>query len=97
MEFTLLRRLQKQARTERNPLLKEESQRLVGFILTLRKRGIPLSHINVNDWGSSLKPGVYVKNKYNQFSERGYFRCAGSDVGLAVAFYNRKPKVKGRR
>jgi len=62
----------------------------VGFIHSLRKAGVPLSHIDSNNWSSNYNPSVYVHNKHNRFVLRRYSRCASGDVKSAVAFYNSK-------
>ena len=90
MKAEHLQRLKKKAKSEGNPLLRDEFANLVAFIRKLRKRGIPLSHIETNDWSSNLSPGVYVKNKHNQFKTRRYVRCADKDVTRAWKFYNSK-------
>ena len=64
----------------------KEYERLIEFLRQL-KRVIPLEWLDVNDWGCSYRPGVYVRGGSNRFRVRRYCRCSKYDLKLALKFY----------
>jgi hypothetical protein len=65
----------------------------ISDFLRLLSLNIPSKCLDVNDWGSSSMPCVYVHNKHKRFAMRRYRRFSGLDAMNAIRFYNMEKPI----
>lgn len=63
------------------------------FIEKLTKRGVPLEHINVNDWFNNSTPFIEVSTPYPYHQTRNYYRWSDHDLKNAVEFYKKNMAI----